>query len=99
MTVKGVAEHTDASVKSVAASGKAVCDRTLALLMPVLLGVAAVIIVGQWLVRRTIINPVKRVAGAAEQLAQGEFDVDLSTTANDECGDMLRGRRTSRYLA
>jgi methyl-accepting chemotaxis protein len=95
-TISGVVRHTDHSVKAVAGSGHAVYDRTLSILVPILCIVAFSVLAGHWLLLRTVIKPVQRVARAAEQLAQGRFDADLQTTAVDECGEMLRGMATLR---
>jgi methyl-accepting chemotaxis protein len=90
MTVSGVSKNTGHSVQAVATSGKAAYERTVALLTPMLIAAALALVAAQWLLRHTVIRPVQRVASAAEQLAHGAFDTDLSTTTNDECGDMLR---------
>lgn len=90
MTISGVSQNTDKSVRAVAASGHATYDRTLKLLIPILLAVTIAAIMSLWLMRRTVVRPVRRVARAAELLAAGRFDVDLTTHAQDECGDMLR---------
>jgi methyl-accepting chemotaxis protein len=90
MTVSGVSKNTENSVQAVAKSGKAAYERTLALLTPMLIAVALALVAGQWLLRHTVIRPMQRVARAAEQLAHGAFDTNLSTTSPDECGDMLR---------
>jgi methyl-accepting chemotaxis protein len=89
-TVSGVSKHTENSVQAVASSGQATYRRTLALLTPMLIAAALALVAGQWFLRSTVIRPVQRVAHAAEQLAHGAFDTDLSTTSQDECGDMLR---------
>jgi methyl-accepting chemotaxis protein len=90
MTVSGISQDTDRSVQAVAESGHASYSKTLAILVPILFAVASSVILGQWLLRRTVVQPVRRAARAAQMLAGGDFAVDLSTTANDECGDMLR---------
>jgi methyl-accepting chemotaxis protein len=95
-TISGVVRHTDSSAKAVAGSGHAAYDRTLSTLVPILCIVAFSVLAGHWLVQRTVIKPVQRVAQAAEQLAQGRFDADLQTSAIDECGEMLRGMATLR---
>jgi methyl-accepting chemotaxis protein len=96
MTISGVTQHTQLSVKVVAEDGRTTYDRTLMLLVPMLLGVALAIAVGHLLLRRTVIKPVRRVAQAAEQLAQGRFDLDLTTTSQDECGEMLQAMASLR---
>lgn len=95
-TVAGVSQHTERSVKSVAASGHSAYNRAIGLLLPLLLVAAATVVVGQLLLQRTVIRPVRRVARAAEQLAAGNFDIDLSTQSADECGEMLRGMAALR---
>jgi methyl-accepting chemotaxis protein len=42
------------------------------------------------------VKPVQRVAQAASLLARGQFDLDLSSQAHDECGDMLRAMTSLR---
>jgi methyl-accepting chemotaxis protein len=85
MSVAGVSEHTAAAVKSVADSGQATYTRTLAILISILVITALAAAVGHWL----LIKPVRRMAHAAEQLARGQFDVDLDSSSTDEYGKML----------
>lgn len=96
MTVSGVSEHTERSVQAVADSGHRAYNRTLTVLMPILFAVVSAVVASHWLMRRTVIQPVRRVARAAEQLAQGRFDIDLETTSRDECGEMLRAMAALR---
>lgn len=96
MTISGISQHTERSVENVAASGHSAYNRTIGLLLPLLIAVAAVVIVGQFLLHWTVIKPVRRVARAAEQLAAGCFDIDLATRSNDECGEMLRAMAALR---
>jgi methyl-accepting chemotaxis protein len=90
MTIGGVTDHTERGVKAVAESGHDVYDRTLAVLTPTLLAIVVAVFLGHWLLRRSVVKPVRRVAHAAGRLAQGHFDVDLESDARDECGEMLR---------
>jgi methyl-accepting chemotaxis protein len=96
MTINGVSEHTGHAVQNLANSGHQAHERTLALLIPILAAVALAIFLSHWLLRRTVIKPVRRVARAAEQLAQGTFDIDLTSAAADECGDMLHAMASLR---
>jgi methyl-accepting chemotaxis protein len=96
MSVGGVTEHTERTVKSVAESGHAVYTRTLSILIPMLLAVVIAVVAGHWLLRRTVVKPVQRVAQAASLLARGQFDLDLSSDAHDECGEMLRAMTSLR---
>jgi methyl-accepting chemotaxis protein len=89
-TISGISQHTERSVQNVAASGHSAYSRTIALLLPLLIAVASAVVIGQLLLQRTVIKPVRRVAAAAEQLAAGHFDIDLTTQSHDECGEMLR---------
>jgi methyl-accepting chemotaxis protein len=96
MTINGISQHTEHSVQAVAATGHGAYNRTLALLLPILFAVAAGMVVSHLLLRWTVIKPVQRVARAAEQLAQGTFDIDLTSTSRDECGDMLHAMASLR---
>lgn len=95
-TVGGVTEHTERTVKSVADNGHIVYTRTLSILIPMLLAVLVAVVAGHWILRRTVVKPVQRVAQAASLLARGRFDVDLSSDAHDECGEMLRAMTSLR---
>ncbi|MET0534711.1 MAG: methyl-accepting chemotaxis protein [Steroidobacter sp.] len=95
-TVAGVSENTEQSVREVGQSGRAAYTRTLTILMVILGAIGLAAVVGLWLVRRTVIQPVQRVARAAEQLSQGSFDVDLESDSKDECGEMLRAMASLR---
>jgi methyl-accepting chemotaxis protein len=96
MTVSGISEHTEHAVQAVATTGHGAYNRTLALLMPILIAAAAGMIVSHLLLRLTVIKPVQRVARAAEQLAEGKFDIDLTSTSKDECGHMLQAMASLR---
>jgi methyl-accepting chemotaxis protein len=96
MTVNGISEHTEHAVQAVAATGHGAYNRTLGLLLPILFAVAAGMVVSHLLLRWTVIKPVQRVARAAEQLSQGTFDIDLTSTSRDECGDMLHAMASLR---
>ena len=96
MTINGISEHTEHAVEAVAATGHGAYDRTLGLLLPILFAVAAGMVVSHLLLRWTVIKPVQRVARAAEQLAQGTFDIDLTSTSRDECGHMLHAMASLR---
>lgn len=95
-TVAGVSEHTDKQVRKVGDSGHAAYTRTLSILTVILVAIALSAVAGHWLLRRTVIKPVQRVARAAEQLSQGSFDVDLVSDSKDECGEMLRAMASLR---
>jgi methyl-accepting chemotaxis protein len=95
-TVAGVSEHTDKQVRKVGDSGHAAYARTLSILTAILMAIALAAVAGHWLLRRTVIKPVQRVARAAEQLSQGSFDVDLVSDSKDECGEMLRAMASLR---
>lgn len=95
-TVAGVSEHTDKAVRAVGDSGEAAYARTLSILTGILFAIALAAVVGHWLVRRTVIKPVQRVARAAEQLSQGSFEIDLASDSRDECGEMLRAMASLR---
>ena len=96
MTIRGISEHTERAVQAVAVTGHGAYNRTLGLLLPILVAMAAGMIVSHVLLRSTVIKPVQRVARAAEQLAQGTFDIDLTSTSRDECGDMLHAMASLR---
>src|SRR5688572_1079798 len=96
MTINGISEHTEHAVQAVAATGHGAYNRTLGLLLPILFAVAAGMVISHVLLRWTVIKPVQRVARAAEQLAQGTFDIDLTSTSRDECGDMLHAMASLR---
>ena len=97
-TVAAISEDTQRSMSQVAESGQQVYSRTIVLLAATLLAVAISVAVGHWLLRRIVIRPVQRAARAAEQLAAGQFDVDLSTDNADECGEMLQAMAQLREL-
>ncbi len=92
----GISEHTEHAVQAVALAGHGTYDRTLAQLLPMLVALAAAMIVSHVLLRSTVIKPMQRVARAAEQLAQGDFDIDLTSTSADECGHMLQAMASLR---
>ncbi|HKQ16130.1 MAG TPA: methyl-accepting chemotaxis protein [Steroidobacteraceae bacterium] len=96
MTVSGISDHTEHAVEAVAVTGHGAYNATLGLLLPILVAVAAGMITSHVLLRSTVIKPVQRVARAAEQLAQGTFDIDLTSTSRDECGDMLHAMASLR---
>jgi len=90
MTISGVSQHTAHTVQNVADSGHREYSDTLRVLLPAL-GIATAALLGSmWLLHRTVLIPVRRVAHAAEQLAAGCFDVDLAVESHDECGEMLQ---------
>jgi len=95
-TVAGVSEHTEKQVRQVGDSGHAAYTRTLSILSAILGAIALAAVTGHWILRRTVIKPVQRVARAAEQLSQGSFDVDLVSESKDECGEMLRAMTSLR---
>ena len=88
-TVSGVSRHTADGMKNVAANGHEEYSATLRILVPCLSIAIAALFASMWLLHRTVLRPVRRVAQAAEQLANGHFDVDLSIERYDECGEML----------
>ena len=88
-TVSGVSHHTDAAMQSVADGGHKAYSGTLRVLVPVLSTAIAALFTSMWMLHRTVLRPVRRVAQAAEQLASGRFDIDLSVDRHDECGEML----------
>lgn len=96
MTINGITEHTEHAVQAVALTGHGAYDATLALLFPILVAVAGGVIISHLLLHSTVIKPVQRMARAAEQLSQGAFDIDLTSTSADECGDMLRAMASLR---
>jgi methyl-accepting chemotaxis protein len=95
-TVSGVSAHTDHAVKAVANSGQNAYERTFVLLISIVCAAALTLIAGHYVMHATVVKPVRRVAHAAEQLAQGRFDVGLQTSATDECGEMLRAMAALR---
>lgn len=96
MTVSGVSQHTDQSVKAVAVAGRSIYEQVTALLLA-MIGVSLIATMTSiWLLRRRVVVPVRRVAHAAAQLAAGNFELDLATLARDECGDMLRAMTVLR---
>ena len=95
-TVAGVSEHTEKQVRQVGDSGHAAYTRTLSILSAILGAIALAAVTGHWILRRTVIKPVQRVARAAEQLSRGSFDVDLVSESKDECGEMLRAMTSLR---
>jgi methyl-accepting chemotaxis protein len=89
MTVSGVSHHTARSTQSVADSGYREFARTLQILIPVVIVTIAALLASLWLLHQTVLQPVRRVARAAEHLANGHFDIDLASEQQDECGEML----------
>jgi methyl-accepting chemotaxis protein len=88
-TISSVSQHTEAGMQSVAAGGHREYSGTLRILVPSLTVAIAALFASMWLLHRTVLRPVRRVAQAAEQLANGQFEIDLSVERYDECGEML----------
>ncbi len=89
-TVSAIGERAEHSTRDVAASGRNGYERTRSLLLPLTVAALLAFGISQLIVRRTIVGPVRRTVRAAEQLADGRFDVNLHSRSPDECGEMLR---------
>jgi len=71
---------------------------TVAVLIVSLLGVALSIFLG-FIIARTISRPVKKLAAAAEMIADGDLNVDVAVNSKDEIGLLAKAfHRMSRNL-
>lgn len=65
--------------------------RHLVLVLGLLAGVAALVAIAGLALQRTLVRPIRQLAGAAQEIEAGNFDVKVPrTTRRDEIGDLLR---------
>jgi signal transduction histidine kinase len=54
------------------------------------IGAALLVVLAGWLVARTITRPVKQLVDATEKIGKGNLEQEISTTGQDEIGDLSR---------
>jgi methyl-accepting chemotaxis protein len=88
-TVKAIEQHARMENLSVnEASRRTFQHSQVALALSIAFAILAALL-GRMMLHRTVVKPVHRAVAAAEALANGHFEIDLSTRAWDECGEML----------
>ncbi len=56
----------------------------------IIVGVVVLGAIISWLIAGSIANPIKRITNAAQQIADGEFNVKLSVKSKDEVGQLAK---------
>jgi methyl-accepting chemotaxis protein len=67
---------------------------TIILAAVILLGLAISVFWGQW-IARSLSKPVDEMATAAEKLAKGDLDIDISYESRDEIGSLAKSLKTA----
>jgi methyl-accepting chemotaxis protein len=95
-TISAMEQHAQDSNALIGVASRSGLERSRNALVLCLAGALFAALVGQILLIRKVVRPVKRAAVAARALANGRFDVDVSNPNSDECGDMLRAMERLR---
>lgn len=95
-TVAAIEQHAEGANAKVRESSQAGFRRSQGLLGLSILIAALAAVFGQVMLSRTVVRPVRRAAIAAESLANGQFDIDVTGLARDECGEMLKAMASLR---
>jgi methyl-accepting chemotaxis protein len=88
-TVAAIEQHAGNANAKVREASQIGFKRSRGLLALSIVFAVVAAVIGQLMLSRTVVRPVRRAAIAAECLANGQFNIDVTGLARDECGEML----------
>ena len=84
--------NEDYAILQIKTNGERAASANVIMIVGVAVGVILAVVIGLF-ISRSISKPIKRIVDAANKLTQGDFDINIEVTSNDELGTLTQAFR------